>query len=378
VNHRLIIFVLLLFSSAALAQAPKPSRADVARRFMEFDRRYIAAWEMGLVTPENRHRFNAEFDAVTNVFMRKRDPARAILMLDALTARLPEASKVFIPDINTQPLPGFDQHQIDLLKQLDALGELSVSKRNALAARIRLLKDVPSQTTSAEYLTDRPTLLRQLQTELLNLKSGKAIPPQTGTFWTVFSTPGGSTLPAYVHVPTTLKSPAPVVVAFHGMAVDESMFVFGYGAGALRRLADQHGFVLVSPNTFVTLGQGNVLPSILDQLDVPIDRPRVYIVGHSLGAVCAWGVVNQQPESIRAVGLIGAIVGPSTLPTQVPPTRLVLGEFDHLFPVARATSRTQELQRQGVRFELHVVPNAGHTLVAGEELPALLEWMLAQ
>jgi pimeloyl-ACP methyl ester carboxylesterase len=111
------------------------------------------------------------------------------------------------------------------------------------------------------------------------------------------------------------------------------MFFDGYGGGALLRSASGEAFVAVCPPTVAFGVSPNLLEAFIDELakELPIDRTRVGLIGHSLGGVTASRLAVQRPNLIT--GAV-CIAGFADLPrTGTPaPRKVFLAELDPLFP----------------------------------------------
>ncbi len=372
------------------AAVDRITRARFALEYSEFDRRYSALFEAGQVDGPTKARINRTFDRLTREFFRK-DQSRAMQMIEALTSSLPLPATGFreSPQISTSAIIGMDIARQKLVSRIIAAKEnVPVWVVKAVEARLALLRDEPGEATAAQFLADRDQLRKQLEQEVASVEAGKnPYVGKVGTWWTLLTTASGARIPAFIHVPASLDitKPVPLLIALHGAGADESMFPFGYGAGRLSKLADEKGFIVVSPNTFSVLGSGtagaDVLAATLEQIASirTIDTGRVYLLGHSLGAITAWGLVNQNPGEIAAIALIGAIPALPPDLTKVPPTLLMIGELDNIFPAKAAARRAIEMREKGAKlFEDHVVPDTGHTLIVGEELPGVIDWLLSR
>jgi poly(3-hydroxybutyrate) depolymerase len=165
--------------------------------------------------------------------------------------------------------------------------------------------------------------------------------------------PTGETLPYRFYVPTSWdrESALPIVLFLHGAGADENTYL-DMNDGLLLRLAEQHGYIVVSPLGFRPLGAyGNPLrlPAVfgaskvaaeqreavtperrrelsLSELDVitvlemvsetyGADRTRVFLAGHSMGSGGAWHLAARYPERWRAVApMSGPFIDAETYP----------------------------------------------------------------
>ncbi len=178
----------------------------------------------------------------------------------------------------------------------------------------------------------------------------------------------------------------PVVVALHGAGGNEHMFLEAYGAGRLAGLAEEIGFVVISPSTSALAAAPEGLAGLLDaaEAEFPIDRTRVHLLGHSMGAGAAWSLVTRDPGVARAVACLagpcgaGAGRGGSGAPGGWPAVLVVGGALDPLAPPARLEAVAAQGREQGVDVELRIEENEGHTLLVGAVLDEVIAWLLAQ
>lgn len=132
-------------------------------------------------------------------------------------------------------------------------------------------------------------------------------PKRSGQFWLSLAT-DKKAAPVRVFVPPglTAEKPAPLVVAMHGLGGSENLFFDAYGNGAIVRLCQERGWLLVATRS---AGFGDLPPvaGIIDELArlYPVDQKRVFLVGHSMGASQAIDVAQAAPGRIAAVAALG-------------------------------------------------------------------------
>jgi len=151
--------------------------------------------------------------------------------------------------------------------------------------------------------------------------------------------PTGEQMPYRVYVPKTWdgKTSLPIVLMLHGAGANENTYM-DQADGLLPKLAEQHGYIVVSPFGFAALGAyGNPLrlPAVFGQSDAAAaqraavtparqreldlselevmtalevvteeygaDRSRTYLAGHSMGSGGAWHLAARYPERWKAV-----------------------------------------------------------------------------
>ncbi len=111
-----------------------------------------------------------------------------------------------------------------------------------------------------------------------------------GQFWLSVPLGGNKTVACRVYIPKGLdkSKPVPVVVALHGFGVGANTFFEAYGAGRIVKECEERRWVLIAPENGLGL-QGPPVAKILEKLGerYPLDTKRVFLVGHSMGAMQA-------------------------------------------------------------------------------------------
>jgi predicted peptidase len=165
--------------------------------------------------------------------------------------------------------------------------------------------------------------------------------------------PTGQTIPYRVYVPTKWngKDALPIVLFLHGAGANERTYL-DTADGIVRKLAEQHGYIVVSPLGFTAMGAyGNPLrlPAVygqtaeavkqraavtpqrrrelaLSELEVitvlemvteeyGADRARTFLSGHSMGSGGAWHLAARWPDRWAAVApMSGPFMDAQTYP----------------------------------------------------------------
>jgi predicted esterase len=255
-------------------------------------------------------------------------------------------------------------------------------------SRVSVLSDDPSETNSAEFLLDAPAHARALRAEVAELERG--VDPyagREGDLWRGVSLGGGVWLPVRVYAPKGVSKPRvageqagparALVIALHGAGGDESMFMDGYGAGLIKRLADRHGFIVVSPRTETLMGSPGALDALLGAMksSYAIDERRVYAVGHSMGAGAASALASTRAKEIAAAACLAGGPRRQVRPPCAP--LLVVGaEFDPIIPAPGLAAAAEVSRKSAAPIEFRLAKDLGHTLMVGFELPGAIEWLL--
>ena len=151
--------------------------------------------------------------------------------------------------------------------------------------------------------------------------------------------PTGQQIPYRIYVPTSWdgKTSLPIILFLHGAGANERTYL-DTADGQVRRLAEKHGYIIVSPLGFSPLGAFGSplrLPAVygqpesaaaqlaaitperrrelaLSELDVMTvldlvteeygaDRSRSFLAGHSMGSGGVWHLAERYPERWRAI-----------------------------------------------------------------------------
>src|SRR5262249_60222909 len=149
--------------------------------------------------------------------------------------------------------------------------------------------------------------------------------------------PGKNTLPYRLYVPTTYTGAkaSPLIVALHGLGGTEDAFFDNYDR-TLPPLAESHGYIVAGvlgyrvdgsygwglgpppadPNTrrAQDFSEQEVM-AVLQRVrqDYKIDDNRIYLLGHSMGAIGAWKITAKYPDIWAAVAPFAGSGSPATI-----------------------------------------------------------------
>jgi poly(3-hydroxybutyrate) depolymerase len=230
-------------------------------------------------------------------------------------------------------------------------------QRRSVRSLQRYGVDGEAERTGSEQRTYEPTVVTCMCALIaLTLTLSAQAPPRARTGdqrrQYVF-TPTGQQMPYRVYVPKTWdgKASLPIILMLHGAGANEGTYL-DQADGLLMKLAEQHGYIVVSPLGFTPLGAyGNPLrlPAVFGQaaaaasqraavtparqreLDLSelevitaleivteeygADRARTFLAGHSMGSGGAWHLAARYPERWRAVApMSGPFIDEATYP----------------------------------------------------------------
>lgn len=281
-----------------------------------------------------------------------------------------EVAKSFIADIPAAP---------DLARRIDALvphAKCDASVIASLRSRLALLGGI-DRNQSASFSCDVHALASTLPSEVTRAEAGEDPFADRGERWRVYRALG-TDLCTRQYIPEG-DGPFPLLVAFHGAGGDENMFFDAYGGGMLRQLAEQHRIAVVCPPT-VPFG---LSPVLFDRFveavatAAPIDRTRVLLLGHSMGAITASRLAALRPSTVTGAaciaGFTDATRGPACAPMAV-----YLGALDPIFGIGGVRAAIAGTRKKGHGVESVEFDHEGHTLVVDRALPQAVAWLLAR
>lgn len=257
------------------------------------------------------------------------------------------------------------------------LAGASVPAATACRARAGLLEDEILYESSSSILLDPAGLAGEVEQESRAIADGRdPYKGRTGDWWAVFEA-GGEAVPARIFVPEGTEAPVPLVIVLHGAGGDENLFMEGYGGGMLKRLARERGFIALSPLTYPIAAREAAVPALIDAVAsiAPVDRGRVYVLGHSLGGGAASFHAVRSRDVLAAVACIAG-AGPVASAPACAPTRIYGAELDRIIPAARLEDMAVRAGAGGLPVEYRLVGDAGHTLVVMGVMEEAIDWML--
>lgn len=206
-------------------------------------------------------------------------------------------------------------------------------------------------------------------------------------------------MPYRLYIPTsyTKNTAMPVVVALHGLGGTEDSFFDSYGR-RLPELAEQYGYILVAPLGYRVdggYGWGVATPpadplarnrSALSEMDVmqvlaevrkhyAVDASRLYLMGHSMGAIGAWKLAAKYPDVWAAVGAFSGQGAPGTMELmQHIPQFVAHGDNDPTVGVEGSRAMVAAMKKLGVDHRYIEVPGGNHSNMVEPNFAAMMEF----
>jgi len=186
----------------------------------------------------------------------------------------------------------------------------------------------------------------------------------------------------YCFIPND-QGPLPVVVLLHGSGRNGQVMI-----DAWRSLAEKEHFIIVAPDASdssgwsVKIDSPEFLHAVVDQIKArhPIDASRVYLFGHSAGAVHAlvFAIIDSHYYAASAVHAGAIPLGYEkllfSLADRRMPIAIWVGDQDPLFHIETVTSTKRLFETHGFPVELTVVPNHDHNYYAISDEVNLQAW----
>src|SRR4051812_12712970 len=172
----------------------------------------------------------------------------------------------------------------------------------------------------------------------------------------------------YLFVPSSIKSQAPLIVLLHGSGRDGMSLVEKW-----KDLAAKEGFIIAGPDAESGAGWSaprdgpDFLHELVEELKstYPIDPHRVYLFGHSAGAVFALMMSMAESDYFAATAIhAGAFRTPDEYKVIASATRKIpmaiwVGTNDSFFPLSDVRATRDAFRTQGFTIEVTEMP--GHT-----------------
>ncbi len=288
-----------------------------------------------------------------------------------------EGTSVEVARLGLSRVAGIDGRLAALRRRLEAPEGIADPTARATAAAIaRLLDDL---ALSRGQETDHPAARLLAFAEAL-LAEGAAAGPtiaaeaREADCWLTLSD-GRAEVPVRVRAPADREGALPVLFLLHGAGGSENMFFETCGAGRAVTLGLERGWLVVAPRQGL-FGLPLDLEAMLGILgkSFAIDRARVFVAGHSMGAAQTARQTSLHPELVAAAAAIG---GGGSAPTGEAARRVpwfvAAGAAD--FGRAGAEALARNLRAAGNRVEERSIPDVEHMVVVQAALDDLFAFL---
>ncbi len=212
----------------------------------------------------------------------------------------------------------------------------------------------------------------------------------------------GEIMPYRVYVPASYNGTRayPLIVALHGLGANEDSFMDAYSK-TVPTLAEQRGYIVVAPLGFRVDGfygfslstdanpadRRRVELSELDVMEVlkraradyKIDESRIYLMGHSMGAIGTWAIAAKHPTIWAALAPFSGLGNPATIDKMRHiPQIVVHGDADPTVNVSGSRNMVAAMKKLGVDHTYIEVPGGNHIDVVVPNLPKAFDFFDAK
>jgi poly(3-hydroxybutyrate) depolymerase len=181
----------------------------------------------------------------------------------------------------------------------------------------------------------------------------------------------------------------PLVVMLHGALGDERYFFGGmFGPDVIKGEADRRGYILVAPNGLGRFSRytGPAQDDTFEVVkavtrDYRVEDARIYLMGHSLGALGVWVVASGKPDLFAAISAIsgaapaqGEALDAILKRLKDAPALVVAGDRDGIAPPERSREMVVAAQKAGLKVTYLESAGADHVTVVASTFPAVLDF----
>jgi poly(3-hydroxybutyrate) depolymerase len=209
----------------------------------------------------------------------------------------------------------------------------------------------------------------------------------------------GEIMPYHMYVPSNYDGTRayPLIIALHGLGGTEDSFFDNYEK-AFPPLAERHGYIVAAPLGYRVdgsygwgLGPAPADPatrrtqerSEADVMEVlrivrqqyKIDENRIYLAGHSMGAIGTWRIAPKYPEIWAAIATFSGSGQPATLERiKHVPEFVVHGDNDPTVNVQGSRAMVARAKELGIEVSYIEVPGGTHSSVVAPNFPGAFEF----
>lgn len=209
-------------------------------------------------------------------------------------------------------------------------------------------------------------------------------------------------MPYRVYVPKNYSATTatPLVIALHGLGANEDSFFDSYD-GQVPQLAEKHGFLLAAPLGYRVDGfygsrvmsaddvasrrrgeysEKDVLEVLrLMKANYNVDPSRIYLIGHSMGAIGTWALAAKYPEIWAATAAFAGTGSPDLAARMTTiPHFVVHGDDDPTVNVTGSRRMVAALKEGGAAVTYIEVAGGGHGDVVVPNLARAFEFIASK
>jgi predicted esterase len=240
------------------------------------------------------------------------------------------------------------------------------------------------------------------ETILAESKGKDPFKGKTGDFERHYLLEGANEIMPYrVYVPKgyAASKATPLVIALHGLGANEDSFFDSYSQ-LPPQLSEQHGFLMAAPLGFRRDGfyGSNLMGgdaaskrrseySEKDVLEVlrlmkaayNVDESRIYLIGHSMGAIGTWALGAKYPQTWAALVSFSGTGSPALAESMKGiPQFIVHGDADNTVNVSGSRNMVAALKKLNANVTYVEVPGGSHTDVVVPNLEQAFGFLASQ
>jgi len=259
-------------------------------------------------------------------------------------------------------------------------------------SRIDLASRSPRPADAGRSMLSLASLQRDVQAEIASMASARVIGPAADPYfnrtglWQLTLGPDAADVPVWLYGPpiksgstsgSALGSTPGLLIALHGAGGDEAMFPLSYGAGEILSLCAQYNLVLASPRTEPLMSGPGIVDALIARASVHynIDSRRIFVIGHSMGAITVASLATQRSYTIAAAVCIAGGPVATTPPARSSPLLVLAAELDGILPAARLAPVVERWAAAGRDVTFRTLADTGHTLCVGPALGDAVKWL---
>jgi predicted peptidase len=233
-------------------------------------------------------------------------------------------------------------------------------------------------------------------------QNGDPFAGRTGDFERHYLLEGANEIMPYrVYVPKNYSASkaTPLVIALHGLGGNEDGFFDNYQQ-LPPKLSEQHGFLLAAPLGFRRDGfYGSNLMSgdaasrrrsdysekdVLEVLRLMksaynVDDSRIYLIGHSMGAIGTWALAAKYPQTWAALVAFAGTGSPALAESMKGIPQLVVhGDADNTVNVSGSRNMVAALKKLNASVTYIEVAGGSHTDVVVPNLERAFDFLASQ
>jgi poly(3-hydroxybutyrate) depolymerase len=170
------------------------------------------------------------------------------------------------------------------------------------------------------------------------------------------------------------EGPLPLVVLLHGSGRNGAVM-----ADAWKGLALKEQFIIAAPDSYDSaawqsdVDSPNFIRAMVEQVNShhPVDDSRIYLFGHSGGAVYALALALIESEYFAATAVHAGALAPENYKLfarakRRMPIAIWVGDRDSFFPVSLVKATKTEFESHAFHVELTILPNQTHSYDAAD------------